>query len=246
MDGGKNDPQNAYQRERKFFPRPLNGLEICLAALLSPRSVGSAVFFSYGMARARSSAPDRACSRTPLLPTAGAPGRLSLMNIEWDKLFTLSVPFAELVVRGTAMYLFLWLLFRVVIKRRIGAIGMADLLVLVIIADAAQNGMAGTYTSITDAVVVVGTIVLWNLFLDWLAFHFPAVQHLLEPAPLVVVDRGRILWRNMRVELITRAELEAKLREHGVHDVAEVEKARVEPDGQISVLKRRAPSTSRQ
>jgi uncharacterized membrane protein YcaP (DUF421 family) len=167
------------------------------------------------------------------------------MDIEWDKLFALSVPFAELVVRGTTMYLFLWLLFRVVIKRRIGAIGMADLLVLVIIADAAQNGMAGTYTSITDAVVVVGTIVLWNVFLDWLAFNFPSVQRLLEPAPLVVVERGRILWRNMRVELITREELEAKLREHGVSDVGEVEKALVEPDGQISVLKYPAPSTSR-
>lgn len=167
------------------------------------------------------------------------------MNIEWDKLFALSVPFAELIVRGTVMYLFLWLLFRVVIKRRIGAIGMADLLVLVIIADAAQNGMAGTYTSITDAVVVVGTIVLWNVFMDWLAFHFPSVQRFLEPAPLQVVADGRILWRNMRVELITRDELEAKLRENDVKEISEVEKAFVEPDGQISVVKRRGPATSR-
>ena len=61
------------------------------------------------------------------------------MMIDWRALFGFSVPPIELVVRGTAMYFFLWLLFRVVIKRRIGAIGMADLLVLVIIADAAQN-----------------------------------------------------------------------------------------------------------
>src|SRR5207249_10369591 len=75
----------------------------------------------------------------PLLPTAGAPGTaFPSMRVEWDQLFGFTVPPLELVVRGTAMFLFLWFLFRVVIKRRVGAIGMADLLVLVIIADAAQ------------------------------------------------------------------------------------------------------------
>ena len=62
-----------------------------------------------------------------------------------------------------------------------GALGMADLLVLVIIADAAQNGMAGTYTSIPDACLVVGTIVLWNYIFDWLAFHSSKVERLLDP-----------------------------------------------------------------
>jgi uncharacterized membrane protein YcaP (DUF421 family) len=161
------------------------------------------------------------------------------MSIEWDQLFGLSVPLLELVVRGTAMYFFLWLLFRVVIKRRVGAIGMADLLVLVIIADAAQNGMAGEYTSVTDAVVLVSTIVSWNLFFDWLAFRFARLQKILEPPPLLVVDHGRVIWRHMRMELITLQELQAKLREQGVREVADVEKAYVEPDGQISVVKRR-------
>jgi uncharacterized membrane protein YcaP (DUF421 family) len=160
------------------------------------------------------------------------------MHIEWDTLFALSVPFLELVVRGTTMYLFLWLLFRMVIKRRVGALGMGDLLVLVIIADAAQNGMAGQYTSISDAVVVVSTIVLWNLFFDWLEYRFPGLRRVLEPPPLLVVDRGRILWRHMRIELISRQELEAKLRENGVRELSEVDKAYVEPDGHISVLKR--------
>ena len=160
------------------------------------------------------------------------------MSVEWDQLFGFSVPPLELVVRGTAMFFFLWLLFRVVIKRRIGAIGMADLLVLVIIADAAQNGMAGSYTSVTDACVLVSTIVLWNYLFDWLAFHFPALQRLLEPPPLLVVEDGHILWRNMRLELLSRQELEAKLREKGVKDVSEVEQAYVEPDGHISIIKR--------
>ena len=112
------------------------------------------------------------------------------MHADWQSLFGLTVPFAELVVRGSAMFLFLWLLFRLVIKRRVGAIGMADLLVLVIIADAAQNAMAGEYTSISDGMVLVGTIVAWNYALDWLGFRYPALQRLLEPPPLLVVEHG--------------------------------------------------------
>jgi uncharacterized membrane protein YcaP (DUF421 family) len=166
--------------------------------------------------------------------------------MDWGKVFGLSVPPVELLVRGTVMFFFLYGLFRVVIKRRVGAIGMADLLVLVIIADAAQNGMAGEYTSITEAVVLVGTIVAWNWFFDWLAFRFRSIEKWLQPAPLVLVDRGRILWRNMRLELISEAELRAKIREHGITDLAEVEKALIEPDGQVTVISRRVPAASPQ
>ena len=67
------------------------------------------------------------------------------MSLDWGEIFGLSVSPLELIVRGSAMYLFLFVLFRVVIRRRVGAVGMADILVLVIIADAAQNGMSGEY-----------------------------------------------------------------------------------------------------
>jgi uncharacterized membrane protein YcaP (DUF421 family) len=168
-----------------------------------------------------------------------------LALMDWKSIFSLSVPFAELLVRGTAMYFFLYALFRVVIKRRVGAIGMADLLVLVIIADAAQNGMAGEYTSVTDAVILVSTIVGWNYFFDWLSFRFPAVERWLQPAPLLLVHRGRILWRNMRLELISESELRAKLREHGVERVEDVEKALIEPDGEVTVISRLESGASR-
>ena len=65
------------------------------------------------------------------------------------------------------------------------------------------------------------------------------LQRLLEPAPLLVVERGQILWRNMRMELLSREELDAKLRENGVRELSEVEQAFVEPDGQISVIKKK-------
>jgi len=136
------------------------------------------------------------------------------------------------------MYLFLFAVFRIIVRRRVGAVGMADILVLVIIADAAQNGMSGEYRSITDAFILVGTIVGWNTLIDWLNFRFPALRKLLEPPPLLLVQDGRVLHRNLRHEFVTEDELRSKLREQGVDDYRQVQKAHMEPDGQVSVIKK--------
>lgn len=160
------------------------------------------------------------------------------MSVDWSAVFGLSVPPLELLVRGTTMYFFLFMLFRVVIKRRIGSIGMGDMLVLVIIADAAQNGMAGEYRSVTDACILVGTILGWNYVLDWANFRFLWLQRWLEPDPLPLIRDGRVLWRHLRLERVTEKELKAKLREHGVTEVAEVAQAYMEPDGEVTVIKR--------
>lgn len=159
--------------------------------------------------------------------------------MDWGEIFALSVSPWELVVRGTAMYLFLFLLFRVVVKRRVGSIGMADILILVIVADAAQNGMSGDYRSVTDAFILVATLVGWNMLIDWLTFRIPRLQSILEPPPLLLIDKGRVLWRHLRLELVSETELHSKLREHGVTDPSEVAKAYMEPDGQVTVLKKK-------
>jgi len=161
------------------------------------------------------------------------------LNLDWNAIFGLSVPPLELVVRGSAMYLFLFVLFRVVVRRRIGAVGMADILVLVIIADAAQNGMAGEYRSVTDGAILIGTIVAWNALIDWLNYRVPALQNWLEAPPLLLVHNGRVLHRHMRHEFVTPAELESKLREKGVENVDEVAKAYMESDGSVSVIRRK-------
>lgn len=164
------------------------------------------------------------------------------MSPDWRGMFSLSVSPVELIVRGSAMYLFLFVLFRVVMKRRVGTVGMADILILVIIADAAQNGMSGDYNSVLDAFILVSTIVAWNQLIDWLTYRFKWLENVLEPSPLPLVEHGRILWRNMRHEFLSEEELRSKLREHGVADPAEVERAYMEPDGQITVLKKNSGS----
>jgi len=153
-------------------------------------------------------------------------------------MFGLSVPPLEIVIRGSAMYLFLFLMFRVVVRRRVGAVGMADILVLVIVADAAQNGMSGEYKSVTDGAILVGTILAWDMLIDWLNYRVPALRNWLEAPPLLLVRDGRLLRRNLRHEFVTEEELEAKLRQKGVKDVSEVAEARMESDGEISVIKR--------
>ena len=160
------------------------------------------------------------------------------MTLDWSGMFGLSVPPLELIIRGSAMYLFLFLIFRVVIRRRVGAIGMADILVLVIVADAAQNAMSGEYKSVTDGAILVGTILAWDMLIDWLNYRVPALRNWLEAPPLLLVRDGRMLHRNLRHEFVTEEELKAKLRQKGVKDVSEVAEARMESDGEISVIKR--------
>jgi uncharacterized membrane protein YcaP (DUF421 family) len=160
------------------------------------------------------------------------------MDLNWGEIFGLSVSPWELVIRGTAMYLFLFLIFRVVVRRRIGAVGMADILILVIIADAAQNGMSGEYRSVSEGAILIGTIIGWNVLIDWMNWRIPALQNWLEAPPLLLVQNGRILHRNLRHEFVTEEELKSKLREKGVDDVRQVAKAYLENDGSVSVIKR--------
>ncbi len=63
---------------------------------------------------------------------------------------------------------------------------------IALIADAAQNAMSSDYKSITEGIVLVGTIVFWDYALDWLAFRFPRFQRLVRPAPLLLIKDGRM------------------------------------------------------
>jgi uncharacterized membrane protein YcaP (DUF421 family) len=160
--------------------------------------------------------------------------------IEWAELFTPTHSLAEIVLRGTIMYLALFLVLRFVMLRQSSTIGIADILVIVVIADAAQNGFAKEYKSITEGILLVLTIVLWDTVLNWLSYHFKIFERLLAPAPLLLIENGRMNRRNMRKELITEEELRAQLRQQGVSKLGEVKRACLEANGEISVVKKNA------
>ena len=150
--------------------------------------------------------------------------------------FAVHVSVLELVVRGTVLYWFLFLLFRFVLRRDVGQLGVADVLLLVLIADAAQNAMAGGYETITEGLILVSTIAGWNWLLDWLAFHSRTAARFIEPPTLLLVRNGRALLKNMQAELLSMEDLQSQLRQQGVESVREVKRAYLESDGRLSVI----------
>lgn len=165
--------------------------------------------------------------------------------MDWKSIFSLDIPFLEIVLRGSLMYITLFILLRIVLKRQTGSIGMTDLLLITLIADASQNAMAGDYKSVPGGIVLVGTIIFWSYAFDWLSFKIPWFSRLIEPAPLPLIKDGRLLRRNMRRELITEEELMSQLREQGLDSVKKVKEAYIESDGHFSVVPYEQRSGSR-
>lgn len=160
------------------------------------------------------------------------------MDLEGMLTFTLS-PW-ELMIRGTAMFWLLLLIFRFVLRRDMGDVGVSDFLFVVILGDAAQNAMIGDGTSLVDGMVLIGTLVAWNFFLDWLGYRVPAVERFVSGRRLCLVRHGRMQRRAMRREYISEEDVLAKVREEGLEDLAQVKRMYLETDGQISVIKARS------
>ncbi len=154
-----------------------------------------------------------------------------------NDLFQSAVHPAELVIRGTAIYLGLVLVFRFLLRRDLGSLGMPDVLFIVLVADASQNAMAGQYRSITDGAVLIGTLVFWNIVLDWLAYRSPTFRKLVESQPLPLIRNGRWVRRNLKSQWITTDEVRAKLRERGIEEIGNIRLATLEPDGELGILK---------
>jgi uncharacterized membrane protein YcaP (DUF421 family) len=161
------------------------------------------------------------------------------LSFDWREALLFTISPLEIVVRGTLMYWALFLLFRFVARRDVGSLGIADLLVIVIVADAAQNGMAGRAESVADAVLLVVTLIAWNRLIDLLSFHFAAFQRFAAPRKVLLVRNGTKLRDNMRRESITDEELEAKYREEGLDSLDKVKALYLEADGKVSVIKKK-------
>lgn len=159
-----------------------------------------------------------------------------LIDVDWRSMFVPDTSILEIVIRGTILYLALYFLLRMVLKRQSGGIGITDLLVIVLIADAAQNAMSAEYRSIPNGIILVATIIFWSFTLDWLGYHVPYMERLVYPRPLQLIEEGRILHRNMKRETMTEGELLSQLRLQGIEDVEEVREAYLEGDGRLSVI----------
>lgn len=159
-----------------------------------------------------------------------------ILGFDIGAAFTPDVSILETVVRGVVMYLSIFVLLRVVLRNRGSAVTIGDLLVFVLISDAAQNAMASHYLSITNGIVLVATIMVMSLAIDWLAYRVPVIQRFVHPERKPLVVDGRLIRRTLQEELMTEEELLTQLRLNGIEDPARVKAAYLEGNGEISVI----------
>ena len=144
----------------------------------------------------------------------------------------------DLVLRAVAMFLFLFVLTRIIGKRELGSLQPFDLLLLIILGDALQQGMTQDDYSITGAVLIVGTFASLQVLLSWLSFRFPRTRPILEGEPIIVIQNGEPIARNLRRERLTVDDLTEGARRQGIAHLADVHFAILETDGTLSFLQK--------
>jgi uncharacterized membrane protein YcaP (DUF421 family) len=159
---------------------------------------------------------------------------------DWEAMFRPDRSLIETVLRGVITYFVIYGLLRLVLKRQSGSFGIGDMLLTVLIADAAQNAMIGQANSLPNGMTLVATLFAMNYLVDWACYRWPSVRELVESSPCLLVRDGRLLEENLRKERITEEELLGQIRLKGLGAYEEVFEARIESEGEISVL----PSSS--
>ena len=159
------------------------------------------------------------------------------MTLNLHHAFALNVSGLELFVRTTIIYLGLLMTLRL-FRREAGSLELADLLMIVLIADGVQNGMSGNYNTVSGAAIVGGTIIGWNWVITAAQYRFAWLRRIVLPDPLLLIKDGAFVRRNMRREFISPDEILSMLRTQDVYDLGDVELAYLEPNGQLSVKTR--------
>src|ERR1041385_1817982 len=123
----------------------------------------------------------------------------------------------DLVLRAAAVFSFVLLLTRVIGKRELGNLQPFDLILLIVLGDALQQGLTQDDYSLTGALLVVGTIAVLQVFVSWISYRFPRTRPVLEGEPIIVVQDGEVIQRNLERERLTVEEIaeEARLQQIG-------------------------------
>lgn len=153
------------------------------------------------------------------------------------EIFEPTVPLLEGFLRGTVIYLAVLTLMRTVGQREAGGLGITDVLVVVLVAEAAAPGLHGDGSSVADSLALVAGVVFWSVAIDAIAFRSPRFARLVKSRPKALIRDGEPNRRVMRRELMTDDELASQLRLHGIEDVRGIEHAYIEPNGMISIVR---------
>lgn len=141
-----------------------------------------------------------------------------------------------IAARSALIYLFVVVGIRLLGTRELGRLNAYDFVLIVVIANAVQNALVGGDTTLVGGLVSALTLLLMNQLVTWLLNRFPWLEKHVVGEPVVLVSGGHAQWDRMKREGITRDELMAALREHGVTELKDVRLAVLEVDGDISVV----------
>ncbi len=145
----------------------------------------------------------------------------------------------DLVIRATVVFFFILLITRVVGRREIAELEPFDLILLVVMGDLVQQGITQSDQSVTGTLTVISTIALLSVAVSWASFRFRRVRAITEGQPIVLVQDGHTIERNLRRERITVEDIQQAARRAQIASVAELQWAILEDDGHISCIPRR-------
>ncbi|MGZ8782414.1 MAG: DUF421 domain-containing protein [Gaiellaceae bacterium] len=142
----------------------------------------------------------------------------------------------DLVVRAAIAFLFVYLLTRVIGRRELSSMQPFDLIMLVMIGDLVQQGVTQNDFSVTGALLVGATIALMTVGVSFASFRFPRLRPVLDGEPVIVVEEGKPIERNLSRNRITLEELAAAARQDGIETLDSVRWAVLETNGRISFI----------
>lgn len=151
-------------------------------------------------------------------------------------MWTLTTPWYELVIRGTVIYIFMFIIMRVWGKKHLGELTAFDFILLLFMSEAVQNSLVDDEKSLFGGMIVIATFLSWNVLVNKLTFHFRPLEKLLDGEPKVLIKDGKIVESVRQKEQITDQELHEAIRQQGVLEIGKVKQATIETNGHISVV----------
>jgi uncharacterized membrane protein YcaP (DUF421 family) len=142
----------------------------------------------------------------------------------------------DIVLRAAFAFAFIFFLTRIVGRRELSSLEPFDLIMLIVLGDLVQQGVTQSDYSITGLVLAAGTIALMQVLVSYLNFRFRRLRPLLEGEPIVLVENGRVLERNLARERLTREEVLEQARQSQIGSFDQIRLAVLETSGQISFI----------
>lgn len=149
---------------------------------------------------------------------------------------SLSAPWWQFVLRAVAIYLLVMLLVRVSGKRAVGQFTPFDLVLLILIGNAVQNGLNGGDNSLTGAALLAVCLIALNYGVAFVAARSPRARRLIEGEPVVLARDGKVFRDVLRRELVSNADFLEAMREAGCSEIERIRVATLETNGRISLL----------